>query len=374
MIIKIIKKIVKNTLKNLAKIINFFNIFNIKVLNLSKKIFRIPFLKHDFGLILSIFLKRNYLSHVVRPKYAKDVDQISTNTNFDNKVGIILQGPIGDRNFLIETIGLYSKIFPNCHVVLSTWKDEDVKNIDKYNKNLHIIQSNYPSEPGYFSKKINYQLKSTSAGINFLKTLNVDYIIKSRTDCRIYKPNTIPYLLSLFKNFPKKNNGDSSRIFATGIGTSKYKVYGLADLFQFGRTRDLELYFKFEDEKTIMANYGFNNKKIIKGTALVNPSLLCARYLRNLNIELKWSLDHWWECLRDHFGIIDADSIDLLWLKHSWEFEKRLVRNYNFKASRAVEFSDWLSLYTHNKMDWEKTGYHEQFEEREGEIHHLKVF
>ena len=97
-------------------------------------------------------------------------------------------------------------------------------------------------------------------------------------------------------------------------------------------------------------------------------------YLRNLNIELKWSLDHWWECLRDHFGIIDADSIDLLWLKHNWEFEKRLVRNYNFKASRAVEFSDWLSLYTHNKMDWEKTGYHEQFEEREGEIHHLKVF
>ena len=372
MIIKPIKKIVKNILKNIIRIINFFNIFNIKILNLSKKVHRIPFLKNDFGIIFSFFLKRNYLSHTVRPKYADDVYQISTNDDSENRFGIILQGPVGDKKFLIETIKLYSKIFPNCKVVLSTWENDDIKGVSDFNKNLHIIQSTLPSKSG--TGNINLQLKSTSAAINFLKKSNIDYVIKSRTDCRIYKPNTLPYLLSLFKNFPKKENGKSSRIFATGIGTSKYKVYGLSDIFLFGRTNDLDLYFKYEEEEKILSNYGFNNKKIIKGTALINPCLLCARYLRNLNIELEWSLEHWWMSLKDHFGIIDADSIDLFWLKHNWEFEKRLVRNYSFKASRAVEFSDWLSLYSGNKMNWEKTGYHEEFEERDGKIHHLKVF
>ena len=79
MIIKPIKKIVKNILKNITRIINFFNIFNIKIFNLSKKVHRIPFLKNDFGIIFSFFLKRNYLSHTVRPKYADDVSPLDPN-------------------------------------------------------------------------------------------------------------------------------------------------------------------------------------------------------------------------------------------------------------------------------------------------------
>lgn len=90
--------------------------------------------------------------------------------------------------------------------------------------------------------------------------------------------------------------------------------------------------------------------------------MLCARYLKNIGINLDWSLEQWQYCLKEYFGIIDVHSIDFFWKKYNWILEDRFLRAYDNKASRSVEFADWLALYNNHKLNWQKIKYKEKWE------------
>ena len=66
-----------------------------------------------------------FLSYSFRPKFEKDTFNNIKFTNNSENTAIIIQGPIKNyETFVIETIKIYSKIFPDALIVLSTWKDE----------------------------------------------------------------------------------------------------------------------------------------------------------------------------------------------------------------------------------------------------------
>jgi hypothetical protein len=49
----------------------------------------------------------------------------------------------------------------------------------------------------------------------------------------------------------------NSRIFASNIATCKYRVYGITDILLFGKTEEIEIYFKDEVEEDILKKLFF---------------------------------------------------------------------------------------------------------------------
>lgn len=77
-------------------------------------------------------------------------------------------------------------------------------------------------------------------------------------------------------------------------------------------------------------------------------------------INLEWTNKHWWKILRYYFGINDPKSIDFIWHKHDWLYEKRFVRNYPFISSRCIEFNELISLYNNLDLGWDNINYKER--------------
>ena len=78
-----------------------------------------------------------FLSYSFRPKFEKDTFKNLKFLNNSENTAIIIQGPIKNyETFVIETIKIYSKIFPEALIVLSTWKDE--VNESKESENLYL--------------------------------------------------------------------------------------------------------------------------------------------------------------------------------------------------------------------------------------------
>ena len=358
-----IKKFIIDLLSKIGIGPNTFVIF------LNKKVHGVKYTVSGFGFILC-FISDNFVSYVFRPKKSSESKQLSTYApeKYVSDFGILIQGSLGETKnqlFLLETIKTYFKIFPKTKIVLSTWANENSYLFENLNNDLYILKSNLPKNSG--RRNINLQLKSTSEGLKIFEKFKIKNVLKTRTDCRLYKPNLIPFFLSLQKNFPTKQK-NFKRIFFSSVATLKYRVYGATDILLYGPTKELRLYFKYEEEKKILKKYGFNNRFIHNETALIGEILLCARYLKNIGINLDWSLNQWWYCLKEYFGIIDVHSIDFFWKKYDWYYENRYLSAYDNEASRSVEFVDWLALYNNHKLNWQKTKYKEKWEIINGKL------
>lgn len=354
--IKKIKILIKSIiiLFNIANIKKYLNSIGIFFLLNPKKIVNgMSILENSNGFVFA-FLSNAYISFVLRPKFAKNFKQRSTEKKRYDDVGIIIQGAIGTEEeikFVRNTIQIYKKIFPKINIIISTWVDSKIK--IKNTKYLKIIKNDYPRNNGNFN--INYQIKTTSEAIKIFKSKGKKFILKTRSDCRILKPNTISFLKSLLDTFPTRNN--SKRIFALNILTTKFRPYGLSDILLFGHIKEIDKYFAPEEEEQIFKKYKL--KKIYNNTFVAAEILLCVRYLLNNGITLEWTNKHWWKILRDYFGIIDAESIDLFWYKHDWLYEKRFIRNYPYISSRCIEFNEWISLYNNLDLGWNRINYKE---------------
>ena len=55
------------------------------------------------------------------------------NQENNSDTAIIIQGAIDDSNFVEETLKIYDKIFPNSVIILSTWENENIKNLNNLN-------------------------------------------------------------------------------------------------------------------------------------------------------------------------------------------------------------------------------------------------
>jgi len=312
------------------------------------------------GIVFS-FVKNSLFTFHLRPKKASDI--CSESTEIYSNFAVVIQGGIGKySDFLVETIKLYLKTFPRSHIIVSTWSDEKSETIDRV-KNLGVVVllSDAPEKNGYGN--INLQLVSSYRGMKYASDNGIKYCIKTRADCRMYRSNIAPYLKGLLRVFElDAAHAARGRVVATSVNTCKYKVYGITDILLFGYTEDLCMYFNPQDFEEGLIENGFGEyPAIINNTPVVAETYLCARYLKNIGEELDWTLEHWWKCLKDYFCVIDVDSIDMFWYKTDWMYEKRFYRSYASKSHRAVEFSDWLALYSTDNISWNKVDYQERW-------------
>ena len=376
MIISLIKNYIK---KNLPKTYNYIvkirdgNLFLKKIkgsinLSLNKKIHGTRIVDNEKGIFIDL-TKSNYLSFNLRPKLAKNY-KTKTDDISNQDIAVIIQGSLYGLEFFVEqTLLIYKKNFPSSKLILSIWEDELSKSLKEKINLIGNIKLIINQKPKNFIHNIDLQTRNTYAAIKYAEQKGYKYCLKTRTDCRLNKVSSLSFLKNLIMVFPiKENLIASSRIISCAIDTRKFRVYGLSDILMFGKTVDLNRYFINENFEDSLKKYNFGNYPcVIKETAVINEIFLCARYLKNLKEDLKWTLDDWCKSLRNFFCIVDPSSIDFFWYKYEWKFEQRFLTNYTERVDFAVEFSDWLNLYNNPNNNFAKN-FQEKWEIKNDQI------
>jgi hypothetical protein len=374
MFLKNLKHLVKKKLPILSIILIKFrdNNYFLRKINgiffkFSKNVHGKKIIYRETGILIDLSFN-NFVSHTIRPKDSNNIE--IDKEEYDNEsTAIIIQGSIyGIKNFVIETIKLYKKLFYNTTIILSIWDDEVDEKFLITCKELKIEIIINKKIKTLFNTDL--QILSTSAGLNLAKELNKKFTLKSRTDCRIYKKNSISHMKNILKTFPINKNFNflKDRIISCSIDTRKYRVYGLSDILLFSSTENLINYFDKEYFEKSLERLNLGKHPIlIKDTAVINEIFLCARYLINNNIKINWSLEDWWNKCREIFCIIDSKTIDFFWYKYHWKYEQRFETNYTTHFNQSMSFSDWLNLHCNPNHNF-NTLYKEKWRSKDGFI------
>jgi len=324
------------------------------ILSVTKKVHGKKIVNLEKGVLLDFSID-NYVSYIFRPKKSENT-KFNIETYDNSSTAIIIQGPLyGLEDYVKETLYFYTKIFNNVLIILSTWEDECSKNfIDnlKDHKNIKILRNNKPKT----IHNVDLQTASTISALKYAEGKKIDFCLKTRTDCRIYKKNAIFFLKNLLKNYPiDKKYNLLHRIISCSIDTRKYRVYGLSDILLFSSTKNLIKYFDPNEFKNSLIKMGLGNYPCVKNeTAIINEIFLCARFLKENNFEIDWTLEDWWNKCRELFCIVDANSIDFFWYKYDWKYEQRFNTNYTSNFEQSLQFSDWLCLYNNPDFIFDK--------------------
>jgi len=299
-------------------------------------------------------ISKKFITFHTRPQnVSKVLMDINPQINLE-KHAIVVQGPIiENNNFTLETIRLYKKIFKKAKIIVSTWKDTSISFIEKFKKeDVYLLLNEKPQIAG--QQNINYQIISSRNGIQKAKELNCDYVLKTRTDQRIYNPSTLEFMCNIINFFSiKQSCNQKKRIVGVSLNTFKYRLYGLSDMTLFGTLEDMELYWNAElDEREKGINEPFNYLKLS-----LCEVYLTTKFLKTIGREVLWTLKNSYQAFVDHFCIVDEKSIDLYWYKYARIKEYR-YKNYKFNPEKEeLTFADWFSLYTNLEKVTIPTGY-----------------
>ena len=326
---------------------------NFKVKNIIAKIISLPLRLCNLNYIL-IILRELFKSNDVLINFNLKPNKIGEINKIENilysSLSIIIQGnPVYENDFTLESIKLYQKTFPGCNLILSTWDNVDNNLVAELLKiNVIVIKNVIPTNKGV--SNINLQIKSTLSGLNWAKKLNSIYIIKTRTDQRIYASSILIYLINLSKAINKIESPNyCSRIIVSSKNTFSNRLYSISDMFQFGYIDDLiDFWTVSEIDIVAFANYVSQNMikfKIPSYAVEVPEIILSALYLNKKNHVLKWTQNDFEEILIKYFIVIDKELIDIYWTKYKPienpnEYYSEKATLYEFK------FVDWFNIFT----------------------------
>ena len=280
-----------------------------------------------------------FLTFHLRPKKAERINIVSDKLILYPKTAMVVQGPIVyNQDFTLETLKIYKKYFPQAIIILSTWDYEDREYIDKIkNEGIEIILNKPPVAKG--TCNINFQIVSSISGIKKAKELGVEYVLKTRTDQRIYNPNSLEFLFNVIEKFlPTGSFKQSRRIISVSLNSFKYRMYGLSDMNLFGQIDDMINYW---DVKLDENGKGFADLKIG-----VSELYLSTRFLKKVGREIKWTLEDSWQAFADNFCVVDASSLDLYWYKYARMKEYKYLKYAEMKNDQEMTFLEWFNLYS----------------------------
>jgi len=120
-----------------------------------------------------------------------------------------------------DIVKKYKEYFPETKIILSTWTDEDIKDIP-----CEIIQIDSPEFPTPFHANVNHQKMGALAG---LKEMSCDIIMKCRTDQLIQNKK----IFQIYQNSCPKE-----KIMSTNWTTWETIDYAVSDFCQI-TTRDI---------------------------------------------------------------------------------------------------------------------------------------
>lgn len=279
-----------------------------------------------------------------RPLYARDYNIISDRLKQPISIAVVIQGPlITKNNFTVETIKLYKKTFsPTTKLIVSTWSDCDQNIITTLRAmGVVVLLNDKPKQSGIGN--INLQISSTKSGIQEAKKSGVNYILKTRTDIRMYAPNIESYLYAACTMYPvSKEYSQEKRIVAFSLNTYKYRPYSISDLTLFGTLHDMEKYFNVPEDTRTAPHFkdigSWSNGRFCE-------VYLSTHFLENIGRKLSYTLEDSWKVYAEHFCVVDSNSVELFWYKYTYWEEYRDLGYAYMKNNQELHFREWLILY-----------------------------
>ncbi len=298
----------------------------------------------------------DYYTFNARPKFASDVGLWSDAELAVNGFAIVMQGPVYEKyDFSLETLRIYRRLMPSATLIVSTWEDTPESQLAPIRREgVEIVLSSAPLYPGILN--INMQLESARAGIRHAISAGASWVVKTRTDQRMFAPNLPAYLVALAKAFPVKGTWPQRyRIFGLGMGTLKYGLYHLTDQTVFGCADDMLRYWSppyREDQPRADwptdPEERFVSVPVVEHYRLIAPeSYFASQYLTSIGRSLEWTISDSWAAFRDHFGVVDFSSTDFYWIKNQlFSLREDDRRYFSIDNRLTLDFKEWLLLYS----------------------------
>lgn len=245
------------------------------------------------------------------------------------KTAILVQGPVYlNPHSTLEICVRYCTLYPDAHVVFSTWDDQDVSEFLKLsNPNFHLVTSEKPRYAG--PSNINLQIKSTSAGIVYIESLDVNQILKTRSDIFIFSET---FLHSCDYYLNKYNVNEIPRILVPSFNSFLFREYSLTDQIMYGSVKALREFWSCNYVNAQESNF-------------ISEEFLIKSYLGNLGIDSQPGLKRSLEIYRDFFIVIDSSEFNLVWNKGTRREVLSRYQEIEFpNLSSEITYSIWLRL------------------------------
>jgi hypothetical protein len=283
-----------------------------------------------------------------RPKFAEQVGIRPDPLVTPPRVGIVIQGPpFTPDDFTIETVRLYRQRYPDCPVIASTWADTPPAQLKQLAEaGAAVVTCDKPADPGYWN--VNLQLTSALAGVKAAAERGVQYVLKTRSDQRIYAPNALEFLANLLRAFPPvPGAGHRGRVVGIGSSTTKYNLYQLSDQTVFGYTADMLIYWSAPCQPRSALTFGAVGVPGIHPDRYLSPeTYLATQFLARTGRPLAWTLADSWRAFADHFCAVDPPLIDLYWAKAGVHDPNTPKYGSDLLHAAPLTFVEWLNLAT----------------------------
>jgi hypothetical protein len=284
-----------------------------------------------------------YVTYHVRPKLARDVGTWSDPVVKPPRFAVVMQGPVAADGFTLETLRVYTRLMAGHRLILSTWDDTDAKLLDPIQAaGVDVVLSAKPAVPGIMN--VNYQLTSALAGVRAAADGGADWVLKTRTDQRMYSPNLPEFLVALATTFPVAPGFPQRyRIIGLGRGTFKYLPYCVTDQTVFGHAVDMLLYWSAPHRPD---GHPPGYRDVFRDVCRYHApeSYIATQYLQRLGRAVDWTIEDSWAAIADHFCLAGLGTSDLFWPKYTKLLEHD--RTYSqIDTTMEIDFREWLILY-----------------------------
>ena len=303
----------------------------------------------------------NYCTFKLRPKNADQLveSEIKSRTDY-SKFAIVLQGLIETKDdFTYQSVLYYKKLYPGAIIIISKWDYTDEHLVDRFKVlGCEIVLSKDITPCG--TGNVNYQICTTLAGIRKAKELGAVYVLKNRSDLRLYKEGALVFMKGLLDNYPVRSDnkyGLKGRIITQGGNPGQMFIpYWLQDFIYFGYTDDLLNLFDIQySEQAIHSTPKYLKEKydVVTGDTLreeQTPEIYITRTFLEKYEELPYSVEHFWRLIKDIFLFVDSDTIGSFWGKYNiynmgW-FQCEYDGKTNFPdAKKHIGFVDFVNIY-----------------------------
>jgi len=295
--------------------------------------------------------RKSFITYHRRPQRAANVSIPVDRIKSTERLAVVVQGPVvRDHDFTLETLLLYSRTFPGATIIFSTWNDISPSVCSQIEgMGINVLKNDRPDYSGFLN--INMQIVSSMNGVNRARDMGAEYVLKTRSDQRIYAANVGDFLHGVTEAFPLRLEGyiQKKRIVGVSLDSFKHRMYGLSDMLVYGHVDDMVLFWNTPlDSRRITAEQDREAGSSLRRFAhhRVSEVYLTTNYLQAIGRKLEWNLRDSWACFADHFCVIDKEQLDLLWpkydrLEHMW-----LKYGEGDVALQEMNFREWLLIYS----------------------------
>jgi hypothetical protein len=291
--------------------------------------------------------KNPYLRRFAKSKIVENTPLVSSIES--EKLAIIVQGPIIQKqSFTFNSVKTYLRIFPKALIIVSTWDHENVSDFNSlvtdFPDRLFVVTSQDLDKPGILN--VNRQIISTKAGLEFAKTLDAKWSIKTRTDQRITNPLSLVRLASAAKNFGNfETEKGLERIFLVSDNSFFFRLYGMSDMFQFSTTDKLLEFWTVELDDRHIDMVSKEQSSTLREEAKKNlvEVYLTTKYLRKMGETLEYTLADSLKYIFLYFCIMDSENFDIVWPKYTNLSNKWNIQVFPQKFAQ-ISFLDWVSF------------------------------